>query len=291
MKNLLKTPPEEGRATLLLGNGSRKIRDYTLSYSHMDIRVDETFTTIFPRTGWLVLSFITGTDFESQFLNYDGSITRPNHLYISGLFSESSLVVRQTGNGGGYAMKIHPVIGYYLLRRPMTELVDRQIRLCQAMEGHGPLLEHVEATYRITSFNHPEVRRFLIGSLPPKEAYRSDPIYHAVNEIAEHNGIIDVHAMAKRYFMSERTFRRQFLLKVGLAPKSYAKIWQIRYAMDLIQQRPQTCLEQISFAAGYYDVAHLAHDFKSRVSLPPSRHQGYLNALSQQYLGDSPGFQ
>ena len=158
------------------------------------------------------------------------------------------------------------------------------------MEGHGTYLEHVEATYRIASYDHPEVRRFLIRSLPPKVTYQSDPIYHAVNEIAERNGIVDVPAMAKRYYMSERTFRRQFLLKVGLAPKAYAKIWQLRYAMDLIKKRPETCLEQISYAAGYYDVAHLAHDFKSKVSLPPSRHQGYLNPLSQQYLGDCPGF-
>ena len=290
MNNLLHTPPEKGPTVLHIANGSSRIRDYTLAYSVVNLRVDDTFTTIFPRTGWLVLSFITGTDFESRFLNYDHSVTRPNHFYISGLLSESSLVVRQTGDGGGYALKVHPVIGYYLLRRPMTELVDRQIRLCQAMEGHGPLLEHVEATCQIASFDHPEVRRFLISSLPPKDTYQSDPIYHAVNEIARYNGIIDVHAMAKRYFMSERTFRRQFLLKVGLPPKAYAKIWQIRYAMDLIKQRPQACLEQISYTAGYYDLAHLAHDFKSRVSLPPSQHQGYLNSLAQQYLGDAPGF-
>ncbi|WP_420460377.1 helix-turn-helix domain-containing protein [Neolewinella sp.] len=282
------TAAEDGQTTLKLTNASSRIRDYTLAYSSMDIRVGKEFTTVFPRTGFLIFSFITGTDFVSRFVNYDQSVARPNHLYICGLLSQSSLIVRQTGTGGGYAMKIHPVIGYYLLRQPMSALVDRQIRLCNVIADNGSLLDRMESTYHIDSFDHPEMRRFLRRSLPPKAAYQADPIYHAVNEIAEHNGIVDVHRMARRYFMSERTFHRQFLIKVGLPPKAYAKIWQIRYAMELIKKRPDTCLEQISYTAGYYDVAHLARDFKAKVSLPPSRHQGFLNPLSQQYLGASP---
>ena len=284
------SPLDTGQTILKLSQGKRKIRDYTLNYSSLDIRVHQEFTTVFPRTGYLILSFITGTDFISRFANYDQSVARPNHLYISGLFSESSLIVHQTGVGGGYALKLHPVIAYHLLKQPLWQLTDRQVRLCEVIADHGAFLDRVEANYRIDSFGHPQVMQFFLEVLPPKALYLNDPIYHAVNDIAESNGIVDVRRLAKRYFLTERTLHRHFLQKVGLSPKAYAKIWQVEYAMKLIQRQPEASLEQICFATGYYDVAHLARDFKNKVSLPPTQHQRFINPLSQQYLQASPAF-
>ena len=287
----MNSPPAAGQTILQLSHERRKIRDYTLNYSSMDIRVHQEFTTVFPRTGYLILSFITGTDFISRFANYDQSVARPNHLYVSGLFSESSLVVQQTGVGGGYALKLHPVIAYHFLKRPLWQLTDRQVRLCEAVADHGLFLEGVESSYLVDTFDHPQVIQFFLQALPPKSLYLKDPIYHAVNDIAESNGIVDIHRLSKRYFMTERTLHRHFLQKVGLSPKAYAKIWQVEYAMKLIRRQPEANLEQISFAAGYYDGAHLARDFKQKVSLPPMQHQHFINPLSQQYLEASSAFE
>ncbi|MGB3798996.1 MAG: helix-turn-helix domain-containing protein [Lewinella sp.] len=215
-------------------------------------------------------------------MNYDESVATPNNLYISGLLSDSSLLVEQTGRGGGYAMKVHPVIGYYWLRMPLCAITDRQVKVADVIRDEGKMLTHID---RIDSFDHPQVRQFFRNTLPPKSVYRNDPIFHAVNEIATRNGIICVERLAKRHFMSVRTFHRHFIEKVGLSPKAYAKIWQLQYAMKLIQQRPELSLERLSYAAGYYDAAHLAGDFKTRVSLPPTTYRQYINPLSQQYLG------
>lgn len=275
---------------LQMANDSKKIRDYLFAYSVVDINTTDAFTTVFPRTGHLIFTFCTGDGsfFESRFVNYDHSVALPNHMYISGLFSESSLLVRQIGHGGAIAMKVHPVIGYHFLKIPMYELTDRQIRICKLIDGCGLFLENVENDYRINSFDNPFVRKFFTDALPPKSSYKNDPIYHAVNEIARRNGNIKVHKLAQEFCMSERTFHRQFLMKVGLPPQAYAKIWQIQHAMELIRRHPHERLEQIAFDAGYYDVAHMARDFKNKVSLPPSELYQTINPLAQQYL-DAPG--
>lgn len=272
---------------LRLTRESKKIRDYTFMYSVLDISVRDRFDTVFPRIGYLIFTFLTDGDFESHFLNYDRSVTRSNHMYISGLLSKSSLLVRQFGNGDGYAMKVHPVIGYHFLKIPMHELTDRQIRVCHLIDKHGRFLEKLEADYKIDSFDHPHVKKFFLDALPPKSAYINDPIYHAVNLIAGRRGRISVKKLARWFHMSKRTLRRQFLLKVGLSPQAYAKIWQIQYAMELIQLNPKSSLSKIAYQAGYYDVAHLARDFKTRVSLPPSKFYQDINPLSQNYL-DAP---
>lgn len=276
--------PSEPEVKINFGAGSALIRDYTFVYSVLEISVHRSFNTVFPRSGHLIFSFITGNDFESHFLNYDRSVTRPNHMYISGLFSKSSLLVQQFGTGGGYAMKVHPVIGYHFLKTPMHELTDRQIRLCHIVDKHGRTLENLEDDYKIDSFDHPRVKQFFIDALPPKEAYINDPIYHAVNLIADRRGQISVEKLAAQFHMSKRTLRRQFLLKVGLSPQAYAKIWQVQYAMELIMRNPKSSLPEIAFKAGYYDTAHLARDFRNRVSLSPSELHQDINPLSQDYF-------
>lgn len=136
-------------AVLRLTQESKNIRNYIFMYSVLDISVRDRFDTVFPRIGYLVFTFLTGGNFESHFLNYDRSVTRANHMYIAGLLSKSSLLVRQFGTGDGYAMKVHPVIGYHFLKFPMHELTDRQIRVCHIINKHGLFLEKLEADYKI----------------------------------------------------------------------------------------------------------------------------------------------
>ncbi|MFO7847335.1 MAG: helix-turn-helix domain-containing protein [Balneolaceae bacterium] len=285
----LKTVTIPGSKTeLQFGSGEKSICNYGLTYSYIGFSIPEQFTTVFPRIGFLTFTMVTGKDIETRFLNYEGSVTRPNHLYISGLFTESSLKIKQTGTGGGYAMKVHPVVGYHFLKIPMYELLNRQVRICQILDSRGRFLEKVESDYEITSFDNPHVNQFFEEVLPPKAMFQNDPIYHAVNSIIKKRGLISVKKLAKQCFMSRRTLNRQFQLKVGLSPQAYAKIWQVQYAMELIQRNPKASLAEISFKAGFYDVAHLARDFRNRVALPPSELPQGINPLSQNFL-DTPG--
>lgn len=286
----LKTFDISGSKTCLkFGLGSKKIRDYSLLYSHMDFFIPDEFTTVFPRIGHLVFTMVLGKDLETRFMNYEGSVTRPNHLYISGMFTESSLLIRQTGTGIGYAMKVHPVVGYHFLKVPMQEMLNRQIRICDVLDSRGRFLEKVESDYELTSFDDDLVKQFFEEVLPPKTVYQNDPIYHAVNRIIEKRGLVTVKKLARRCCVSKRTLRRQFLLKVGLSPQAYAKIWQVQFAMELIMHNPKASLAEIAFKAGYYDAAHLARDFKNKVSLPPSKFNESINPLSQEYF-DAPAW-
>ena len=277
----------ESKTRLQIGSSAKSIRDYRLSYSYIGFSIQGQFNTVFPRIGYLIFTMVTGKNIETRFLNYKKSVTRPNHLYISGLFTDSSLHISQTGSGGGYAMKVHPVVGYHFLKIPMWELLNQQIRICHIIDLKDRFLEKTESDYEIVSFDDSHVNHFFKKALPPKSAYQNDPVYHAVNSIIKKRGLISVKKLARQCFMSRRTLNRQFHLKVGLSPQAYAKIWQVQYAMELIQTNPNASLAEIAFKAGYYDVAHLARDFKTKVALPPSTLSQDINPLSKSYL-DAP---
>jgi AraC-like DNA-binding protein len=80
-----------------------------------------------------------------------------------------------------------------------------------------------------------------------------------------------------------RTLNGYFLAKVDL-PKAYAKIWQWQHVTHLLQTEPRLSLEDLAIKAGYYDVAHLVRDFKTKLPQTPMQFQQELNPLIQDYL-------
>lgn len=264
--------------------GFKVVRDYTFSYEKVETSFKDKVRFIFPPTGHLIFNLFFGEDFSCRFLNYNHSPGKPNHLYITGLLSQGSLTTAQQGNGGGYAMKIHPVTGYHFFKIPMYELTDRQVRLSHIFDKEGLRLRQLEANAPVRTLGHPVLVRFFNKYLPDKSVYLRDPIYHAVNKIINKKGIIHVKALAKEFCMCERTLHRQFLQKVGLSPQAYAKIWQLLSAMELLRNNPGVSLPHIAFEAGYYDVAHLARDFRNKLFVAPSKFYRDINPMMQSYL-------
>lgn len=282
--------PNGANPNIQLSAGSKQIRNYNLSYVHIGMSIKTHVNALFPRIGYLIFNLFTGRDCETRFMNYTDSVTSPNHLYISGLFSGSSLRVQLSGHGSGYAIKVHPVIGFHFLKIPMFELTDRQLRISNILDKQGSKLEKLERDYELYSFDQPHLLQFMRDLLPDKQVYQNDPIYHAVNTIIKNKGLISVDELAKQYCMSKRTLRRQFLIKVGLSPKAYSNIWKVHHAMELIQSNPKASLPEIAFQAGYYDVAHLANDFRKRLSLPPTKFDQEMTPLVQKYFRVEGGF-
>jgi AraC-like DNA-binding protein len=262
----------------------KRIRNYTFHYSELAIKIPGTLEVTFPRVGYLVLYFMSGNNFAMRFLNYHQSPSLLHRFYINGLFSEGSLAIQQSGTGAGYAIKVHPVIGYYLLNFPLSELTDRQMLLSEALGKNGQLVYELEADLLLRPLENACLRQLFERILPDKSVYRNDPIFHCVNQIIRRKGQVSVVELSKYFSMSERTLRRQFLLKVGLSPQAYAKIWQLQHVMALLQKKPSATLDEIAFRTGYYDVAHLSRDFRQKISFTPSELPQRLNGINKDYL-------
>ena len=282
--NLPPENPPSTTPTLSSTPQYKVIRDYRLSYSSLDILIPGELEITFPRVCYLVLYFLQGDSFDMRFLNYHQSASQLYRFYIHGLVSEGSLSIRQRGKGSGYAIKIHPVIGYYLLRVPLSTLTDRQILLSEVLGKRGQLLHELEADLLLHPFENAYFQLLLEKILPDKSCYLQDPVYHAVNMAITKKGLLSVSALSQICCMSERTLRRQFLMKVGVSPQAYLKILQLQHVMELLLRKPLASLEQLAHEAGFYDVAHLRRDFRHKVSFRPSEVRQQLNGLSKDYL-------
>lgn len=103
-----------------------------------------------------------------------------------------------------------------------------------------------------------------------------DFIDHAVQQIVDKNGMVDVTELMKEVFMSRRNFERRFFRKVGLSPKYYARLRRIGYLLNLIAGKKRADWGKLFSECEYYDQSHFIKDFLEFTGRTP-----------QQYLDDN----
>lgn len=276
--------PLSSVATLKLSSYTKAPLEYNLSCLSIDFDLQQPYDICFPNMGYIALNFTSGSNFHQSFLSPDLLSGKKGHLYISGLLSGEPAVSRQQGKGSMNVMKLHPVIGYHMFKETMNQMIDQLTSFTDILGKKGQLLHQLEVDQQIESFANHNLEKFLLKNLPDWSIIKQDPIYHAVNTIIRKKGMIRVKDLAEQCCMSERTLNRQFIMKVGLSPKAYAKIWQWTHVAELIQKHPLISLQDLAYMAGYYDIPHIIHDFKDRTSKTPSEFQQQINFLIQSYL-------
>lgn len=274
---------KDSSAILKVKTKSSTAGEHQFSYfiTHSDLKNKKTL--VLPRLGYLLLNFFNES-FCYEFVNYNFPKNLPNHLYLTSLFSEEPGIFQQYGKGNGYVMKMHPVMCYHFLKIPMYQIIDQQILISDFFEKKGKQLRNLEKDQQNISFDDGYLIQFLKDNLPDKTTLLNDPVFHAVNTIIETKGRIKINELAALSCMSERTLNRHFKLKVGLSPKSYAKILQMQYVAELLNDNPTIRFQDLAYRAGYYDPSHLVHDIREKELRTSVQFQGELSNLLHNYL-------
>jgi len=215
-------------------------------------------------------------DFELTFENYPFVRGKVGQMNVCGMVPGDSVICRQRGKILFYTMRWHPVMVYHMLKEPMYQLKNIRTALSNVLPKQHELLNRLEEEQVCKSWSNPYLEKVLLELFPPVEKLINDPIYHAVNWIAETNGRVKVSKLAEKLSINERTLNRQFLKKVGIPPKSYAKIWQWQFVAEVLNRNPTIKLQDLAFLAGFYDVAHLINDFKVKTDMTPDQYR-YLD--------------
>jgi len=253
-----------------------------IPFAKLDVEAIGRVESAFPRNGFNIINLFT-EDYAIEFQNYYGKKTQPYKFYIAGLFTDVALRVAHSGKGRGYACKFHPVIAYHFLKISMKNLVDKQVLLTELLP-QSIYLKKLENDAETHHNDMNFMNRLFDSLLPEKEVYHNDPMYHIVNFIAENKGKATTEDITSKFHITERTLNRNFLRKVGLSFKSYAKIWQFENALMLIQAHPNESLSSIALDCGYYDVAHLVKDFQSYMHCAPTSLRKEHSPMLESYL-------
>lgn len=95
-----------------------------------------------------------------------------------------------------------------------------------------------------------------------------DEIHYATQCLSMENDI-SLHSLRKELNISERTFQRKFLQRVGVTPSRFRRICKFRAALNRIESNAYEKLSDIAYGLDFSDQSHFNRIFKEFTGLTP----------------------
>jgi AraC-like DNA-binding protein len=108
------------------------------------------------------------------------------------------------------------------------------------------------------------------------------PVHPAVVYMAGELDICDgpgrVQAVTRKIGMSQRRVAQLFHEQVGVSPKTYHRVRRFQHTLQRLRGVRQVNWADLAVDCGYYDQAHLSHDFRQIAGMTPA---AYLAAATE----------
>lgn len=188
-----------------------------------------------------------------------GQLTRPFHLLPQGDSVVIGIRFRTTGARSWLRMPAAEVTGRVVaLREVDSRLADALMSAAQR-RNDGKAEGNDAATVE-------RLCRELDGSIRREPV----PLVAAAVEALGDAHPLPVGAVAARLGVTPRTLERRVLEETGLSPKMLQRVIRFRRALRLLERTPRGGWSRAAVRAGYFDQAHLLHDFSRFAGMPPS---------------------
>lgn len=173
-----------------------------------------------------------------------------------------------------------------LLPYPVKELEQRIIPL-------ATVWPEIAATLARTGDRHsplPALVENLEAALTEllTKARKPDPMVRkAVKLIAQHQGDLEVSAMAAQLGVSRQTVKHKFDQHVGVSPKLFGKLRRFQAVLGRLTSGTKVNWTQLAKESGYYDQAHLTREFNHFTGFSPQKFLKNLEKCDDLYLFDT----
>ncbi len=189
--------------------------------------------------GCVELMFTLGNTFR---VNSDGSSEPFPRVFVLGL-QTGIMRVRAVGEVRMLGVRMFP-LGLRDLHRAELELLEDRVE---------PLLRacHFPDAVRI-------VTAWLLG-----QRKIHDALTKALEQIYASGGTVSISELAAAQGVSSRHLERTFATKLGVSPKTLAKIVRFAQSWSSLLRRPDMTLAELALELGYSDQAHFSNEFRS----------------------------
>lgn len=167
-------------------------------------------------------------------------------------------------------VRFHAAGAYPFFGRPMAELTDQVVPVSELWDTAA--WEAIE-----TASSGATATRAVFDAL--LNALRRDTVYapwsaptvrKAVRHLLGAPSLPTVTELAERAGISQRHLRRGFADVVGLSPKRFLRILRFRRALAFARSTPEEDWAAAAEHAGYFDQAHLVHEFRALANATPT---------------------
>ncbi|HBZ65743.1 MAG TPA: hypothetical protein DEO70_02825 [Bacteroidales bacterium] len=217
--------------------------------------------------------------YRKPFVVHDplGVITYQPKSMVSGLTGKWCDAVTQ-GDSGVLAVAFFPFSACRFFRFPLTEIEEKSIALNDLFSYEIHHLE--EQLGEAVGQNHrlAIIEQFLLSKLLPDPGYDFFLIRQTIQRIKQYQAQVSVTSLAAEMAVTPRTLERKFASLVGKSPKQYLRIARFLETIKGLGKARGEALTQHACQNGYFDQAHLIHDFRDLSGYTPTE---FLNSCNQ----------
>jgi AraC-like DNA-binding protein len=199
---------------------------------------------------------------EAKFINLPNSIlVGPQVSRLDLHFPADHLVVCAAFWPGG----LHRLLGV-----PVTEMLDYSVESRALL---GPAVAEVEARLaEATSYATmlAVLEAYLLRMLRRLRPHTEQPLDRLLSVLLPSGRLgASLDHLAAEACLSPRQFERNFVARVGLSPKLFARIARFDQAFRLKEKLPDLDWLAVAVQCGYYDYRHLVRDFREFAGVTP----------------------
>lgn len=190
--------------------------------------------------------------------------------WISGQQS-GQIIIEAAQNSCMYGIRFRPGGFYPFFKAPVSELNDSVVDLDSIwgkfiLETRERLMEASTPAERFDLLEEMLYRRVVRGLEPdPQMSY-------AIRKFMHHGEGLLVKDVAAEIGLSHRQLIRRFDERVGLKPKMLARVFRMNEALRRLQKKPAGSMADVALECGYFDQAHLVHEFQELTRMTPSQY-------------------
>jgi AraC-like DNA-binding protein len=192
-------------------------------------------------------------------------------LQIAGPKTDHNISVEYHGDLLQILIEFTPTGFYYIFHKSPETYQNKLLDLSQFI----PADKVERLAKQLVACDDPERQISLIQDHLIELSYQALPFCDYVEKgikiIDQKHGNIKVQDISSKVHKSERQFNRKFLSMVGVSPKTYAKLQQLHYVINLMNLKQYSSLKEISYGANFYDQSHFDHRFKELVGITPNQ--------------------
>jgi len=206
-----------------------------------------------------------------------GSFLQPRSL-ISGQLS-TAIHIGPTGPVDLFGIRFHPIGAYPVIGIPLDELTDRTEDAAGLIGTEESVLHEQLGSASSFANRVAVVEEYLTRRIVSSRRIPSEILY-AERKLSR-NGI-SVARLAHEIGWSQRRLERQFAVWVGLRPKMFGRVTRFRRLIHILENGGG--LADASFACGFYDQAHMHHDFRHFTGSTPTQFMGTSHTISEMFV-------
>lgn len=238
--------------------------------------------TLHPKpTGYSYLNWVVRGHWQADFGGQFSSEKSP--IFLTGQIVNQDVTVIQTGFFQHIVAEF-TAPGFYQLTGIKgidcrnRVIVPKLIRTDLELNFSG-LLEQAEA---FSGSKSTDIYLHLLEELLLKMAEKPraipDYISYGIELIEQADGLIRIENVCLKLSISQRQFNRRFTEIVGLSPKYFARVLQMKKALQALFESNRGYLCDIANEAGYYDEAHFIRVIQEFFEHSPSQ---FLNSKQE----------